>query len=257
MTADPGGTACAALVQRGDPDRFAATMAAPPALRPKLWPLYAFNLEVARAPWVTEQPLIAAMRLQFWRDMLTAAKPRAHEVAGPLHALIQQTPALAPLLDRIIEARRHDITRAPFASEADFDAYIEDTSATLLWAAALTLGASPDAETGFRALGWAAGLAAYLRAVPALTARGLTPLTDSDPKAIRTLAAEGLNHLTIARSQRQSFGPAAPAALAAWQAAPLLRQAHTNPTRVAEGTLALSEFHKRGGLLWMALTGRF
>lgn len=249
--------ACATLVQRGDPDRFAAVMAAPPSARARLFPLYAFNLEVARAPWVTEQPLIAEMRLQFWRDMLTATKPRAHEVAGPLHVLLQETPALVPLLDSLIEARRHDITREPFASDTAFDAYIEATSSTLLWSAALTLGAAPKTETAFRALGWASGLASYLRAVPALTARNLQPLVNPDPRAIRTLAAEGMNHLTIARRQRGSFGAAAPAALAASMAGPLLHQAFQNPTRVAEGTLALSEFTRRGSLVWMALTGRF
>ncbi|MFN5827641.1 MAG: phytoene synthase, partial [Rhodobacterales bacterium] len=34
--------ACAALVQRGDPDRFMAVMAAPVAARARLFPLYAF-----------------------------------------------------------------------------------------------------------------------------------------------------------------------------------------------------------------------
>ena len=60
--------ACAGLVERGDPDRFLAVMAAPPAARARLFPLYAFNLEVARAPWVTQEPMIAEMRLQWWRD---------------------------------------------------------------------------------------------------------------------------------------------------------------------------------------------
>ncbi len=249
--------ACAGLVERGDPDRFAAIMAVPVKARAKLFTLYAFNLEVARAPWVTQQPLIAEMRLQFWRDMLTSATPRAHDIAAPLHALVQETPVLTALLDRIIEARRHDITRQPFATASAFDAYIEDTSATLVWAAALALGANPAAETGFRALGWASGLATYLRAVPALTARNLQPLVDPSPQAVRSLAAEGLNHLKIARAQRSLFAAAAPAALTAWQAAPLLRQVHDNPTRVAEGSLALSEFRKRGGLVWMAATGRF
>ena len=41
--------ACAELVERGDPDRFRAIMAAPPEARAQLFPLYAFNLEVARA----------------------------------------------------------------------------------------------------------------------------------------------------------------------------------------------------------------
>ena len=249
--------ACAGLVERGDPDRFAATLAAPLKARAKLWPIYAFNLEIARAPWVSTQPLIAEMRLQFWRDVLVAPKPPAHEVAGPLHALLGQTAGLAELLDTVVEARRRDIARDPFASPSEFDAYIEGTSATLMWAAALALGADPAAETAFRALGWAAGLASYLRAVPVLTARNLLPLYDPDPKALRILAGEGLNHLAIARRQRAAFGQAAPAALAAWQAGPLLCQAYANPTRVAEGTLALSEFSKRGSLVWMGLTGRF
>lgn len=68
--------ACAALVARGDPDRFAAIMAAPPAARARLFPLYAFNLEVARAPWVTKEPMIAEMRLQWWRDVLAEPIPR-------------------------------------------------------------------------------------------------------------------------------------------------------------------------------------
>ena len=249
--------ACATLVERGDPDRFAATMAAPPLARVKLWPLYAFNLEVARAPWVSQQPLIAEMRLQFWRDVVAADTPRAHDIAAPLHALCQQTPGLAPLLTRLIDARQQDVARALFANATAFDAYIEDTAATLMWAAALTLGAKGPAETAFRALGWAAGLATYLRAVPDLTARNLQPLPDPSPDAIRTLAAEGLNHLAIARAQRALLMPTFPAALTAWAAPGLLHQAHDNPTRVTEGSLALSDFRKRGGLLWMALTGRF
>ena len=81
--------ACAALVERGDPDRFMAVMAAPVALRVRLFPLYAFNLEIARAPWVTTQPMIAEMRLQWWRDVVAEPAPRAHEVVGPLHGVIQ------------------------------------------------------------------------------------------------------------------------------------------------------------------------
>ena len=44
--------AVAGLVERGDPERWRSAMTAPPAARPGLMALYAFNLEVARAPWV-------------------------------------------------------------------------------------------------------------------------------------------------------------------------------------------------------------
>jgi phytoene/squalene synthetase len=80
--------ACAEMVERSDPDRFRVAMAAPPAAREVLFPLYAFNLEVARAPWRTREPMLAEMRLQWWGDVVESCAagqtPPAHEVAGPL-----------------------------------------------------------------------------------------------------------------------------------------------------------------------------
>jgi 15-cis-phytoene synthase len=37
----------------------------------------------------------------------------------------------------------------------------------------------------------------------------------------------------------------------------LLRQVMRDPSVVAEGRMGLSEFSRRGGLVWQALTGRF
>ena len=85
--------ACADLVRKGDPDRFLAAMAAPPAARRVLFPLYAFNVEVSRAPWLTSESMIAEMRLQWWRDVLEEIRAggavRRHEVVD----------ALVPVLD--------------------------------------------------------------------------------------------------------------------------------------------------------------
>ena len=137
MTVD----ACAQLVARGDPDRFAAVMAAPVALRARLFVLYAFNLEVARAPWVTREPLIAEMRLQWWRDVVAESAPRAHEVAGPLFDLIRDAALPVDVLDRLIAARRWDVYAEPFVDAAAFEAYLEDTAAGLMWLAAKACGA--------------------------------------------------------------------------------------------------------------------
>lgn len=249
--------ACARLVERGDPERFLAVMAARPAARARLLPLYAFNLEVARAPWVTHEPKIAEMRLQFWRDTLRADEPRAHEVAGPLHAMIRETGLNISLLERLIDVRLRDVSTVPFESAAEFDAYIEDTSAGLLWAAAQALGAPASAEAGLRALGWAAGLASYLRAVPRLTELGRQPLADPRPEAICALARKGLERLSRARQARSQFGAGADAALAGWLAGPVLERAAKAPERVAEGQLEPSEFTRRGRLLWMSATGWF
>ena len=244
--------ACAALVERGDPDRFAAVMAAPVAARARLWPLYAFNLEVARAPWVTKEPMIAEMRLQWWRDVVGEAASRAHEVAGPLWDLVQTAGLPVDVLDRLVLARRWDIYSDAFADRAAFDAYLEDTGAGLMWLAARAVGAAPVEEGRVRALGWATGLANFLRAVPELEGRGRVPLVDGRPDAVRALADEGLARVRAARGVRAGRA----ALLAGWQTAALLDQVRRDPMVVAEGRMGLSEFSRRGRLLWQAISDR-
>jgi phytoene/squalene synthetase len=248
--------ACARLVERGDPDRFLAVRAAPGWTRGRLLTLYAANLEVARAPWVTAEPMIAEMRLQWWRDVVADPARRAHEVAGPLRDLMDEAALPADVLDRLVAARRWDVWQEPFADRAAFDAYVEDTAAGLMWLAARALGAPDSAEAPVRAYGWAAGLANFLRAVPELRARGRRPLPEGS--GVAALAQSGLARLAAARAGRgQVPKGAAPALLAGWQAAPLLAQAARDPAAVDEGRLALSEFARRGRLLWQAATGRW
>ena len=244
--------ACAALVARGDPDRFAALMAAPPAARVRLLPLYAFQLEVARAPWVTREPLIAQMRLQWWRDVVAEPAPRAHEVAAPLHALIGAARLPIGVLDQLIAARFWDISAEPHDNEAALVDYLEATGAGLMWLAVLALGGQGEAQV--RAYGWASALANYLRAVPDLVARGKQPLRDDSDAGLRALADEGLRRLAFSR--RAAVGAGRPALLAGWQAGALLAQVRAEPGRVLDGAMGLSEFSKRGRLVWQAISGR-
>jgi 15-cis-phytoene synthase len=248
-------TACAALVERGDPDRFLAVMAAPPEARAQLFPLYAFNLEIARAPWVTEEPLIAEMRLQWWRDVVENAASgaaRAHEVAGPLHAVIQDFGLPVDVLDRLVAARRWDVHHAPHADRATLDSYLDDTGAGLMWLAARTLGAPDGAEAAVRDYGWAAAAAMYIRAVPDLVARGRQPLPEGT--SLADLAQTGLERLAAARQARKTVPKEiAPALLAGWQAETVLKQVLAAPSSTAE----LSEFKRRGLLLWQAVSGRW
>lgn len=253
--------ACAALVEAGDPDRFAATMAAPVAARARLWPLYALNLEIARAALVSAEPMIGEMRLQWWRDAvqdLGRGVVRAHEVLGPVAQVVRAADLPLAVLDRLIAARRWDIYREPFADHTDFDGYLQDTGASLMWLAALALGAPAGAEPVVRGVGWATALAAFLRAVPRLRELGRVPLPDPGPQAVADLARDGLARLKQARHHRNTLpASAAPALWAGWQTAGLLRRAATQPERVAEGRLQRSEFARRGGLLWLAASGRW
>lgn len=244
--------ACAALLERGDPDRFLAIMAAPVPARELLFPLFAMNLEVARAPWITEEPMIAEMRLQWWRDLIVEAEqrkpPRAHEVAAPVWPLLAGS--AGPVLDRMIAARRWDIYREPFEDEEHFATYLDDTAGGLLWTAAEALGGREEAT--IRTIGRAAGLAAWLRAVPELEASGRVPLVDGRPEAVAALASEALASLP---GLPRRFGAATPAVRTAWRARHILREAARDPRKVANGTLGGSEFRRRGGLMLRAAFG--
>ncbi|MFV2052812.1 squalene/phytoene synthase family protein [Aliiroseovarius sp. YM-037] len=254
--------ACAEMVRRGDPDRFLSTMTASPGARAKLFPLYAFNLEVARAPWVTQEPMIAEMRLQFWRDALeeiAAGKPpRAHEVAAPLAEAIRAGEIDTEPLDALVAARRWDIYRDAFEDQAAFDAHIDATAGHLMWSAATALGADVASEPVVRDFSFGAGVAGWLQAVPELEARGRIPLLDGRPDAVVALAQRALSRLKSARAKRGQVACAAtPALLAGWRAESVLKAAIADPRRVADGALDQSEFARRWGLLWRGQTGRW
>lgn len=251
MPFDSDLTACAALVQKADADRFRAAMAAPVAARPVLFALYAFNVEVARAPWVTQEAMIAEMRLQWWRDALEEiAKDgivRRHEVVTPLaHALDADA---ARALDRLVAARRWDIYRDPFEDADHFNAYLADTSGALMWAAAQALGADVAAEAQVRAFGAATGLARFLQAVPELEAQKRVPLVDGRAEAVADLCKAALASIPNRAALRRVAGAGAPALTEGFLTHALLKQAARDPQRVGAGALQVNPA-RQSLLLW-------
>ncbi|MDG2403447.1 MAG: squalene/phytoene synthase family protein, partial [Paracoccaceae bacterium] len=228
--------ACAELVKRGDHARFMAVMAAPLAARPVLFALFAFNLEVARAPWMTQQPMIAEMRLQWWCDALDEIieqkSVRQHQIMTPLAKLLDSSSAA--LLRDFVTARRWDIYQDPFEALSDFERYIEQTSGHLLVAATSMLG-QVDPEV-VRDFGFALGLSGWFRAVPALRAQNRHPLFDNDVASVCDMAQRGLARLARARKYRASVSKDAAAALLYDGAAKhYLTQAAAHPDRVLTG----------------------
>ena len=172
--------AVAGLVERGDPERWRSAMTAPPAARPGLMALYAFNLEIARAPWVASEPMLAAIRLRWWLDALDeiydGRPPRRHEVVEPLAAAIRAGDLPRRLFEEMMAARVADAERAPHADRAALDLYIDHTAGHLMELAARHLGAEGAALPVVRDFARGAGTAALLRALPELRARGRDPL---------------------------------------------------------------------------------
>lgn len=239
-------------LERGDPDRFLAVMAAPVAARGALAVLYAANLELARAPWVTREPLVARMRLQFWRDVVAdPGRPRAHDVAGPLAELIRARSLPAALFVRMIAAREAEVDGDHLSDIRALRAYLADSSGALMALAVRALGGAADAVA--EGYGTAQGVANYLLAQPALTAAGRPARPGAE---LRALAAEALADLARVRRERGTVPPEGrPALLAAWRAGPILRQAVADPEGIAAGRLGQSEFARRSGLLWAVAAG--
>ncbi|MGV6838856.1 MAG: squalene/phytoene synthase family protein [Planktomarina sp.] len=163
--------ACADLVHRADPSRFRAAMAAPMIARKVLLPIYAANVEISRAPWVTKEPIIAQMRLQWWRDALEEianGTPRRHEVVD---ALAQTLPAnAAAALNLCIDAREWDVEPAAFADVPALLSYTSGVTFGPMLAGYIALGGAEAQKDRVENLALALGLARFFQAVLDLNA---------------------------------------------------------------------------------------
>jgi phytoene/squalene synthetase len=259
---EPELSACGALVRRGDPDRFLSALLAPPEGREGLFALYAFNLELARIPFVVSEPTLGLIRLEWWREsvgmIFNGGPVRAHEVVEPLAGTIRAAGLPRAPFDRLLAARERDARGERCEDRATLDAYLADTGGALLELAARALApggagaAAADAGFAFAAANW-------LAAVPALSARGGRPLPGPDPReTARALARDGLAALERARASRRAVPAAARAAFAAgWPAERRLRAALSPSYAPEAGPGEPSAFARRAGLLWIAATGRW
>lgn len=217
------------LARQHDPDRFFTTLFAPAAVRPALWALYAFNHELVRARESVREPMMAMIRLQWWREVVEGQAKR-HEVATPLREAIDAGTLRAAELEALIDAREED---AP-EQDADWPGFVDRTAGALAVAAAHALGT--DTVEAIRAAGIAYGATGIARN-RALT--GEPPLT-----SLRETALDAL--------ERARGGPvprvALPAALPAVYAARDLARTHPVKLRGLADKLAVTT---------AALTGRF
>lgn len=192
MPSPPSLSYPAAQVRRYDRDRFVTGLFAPPEQREDLYALYAFNLEMAKLREVVREPMMGQIRLQWWRDAVSAMAQGAaappHPVAEPLAGVVRRHGLDEVLLQRLIDGREADLDDGPPADMAALLRYAEDTAATLSQLGLAVLGAvHPASGDAARQVGIAWALTGLLRAVPFHAALGRVAL----PHAL--LAAHGVN----------------------------------------------------------------
>jgi phytoene synthase len=213
----------AASVRSADPDRYFATLFAPAPKRPLLFALYAFNAEVARIAETVREPMLGAIRLEWWRETAEGASKgvaRNHDVARGLAVLFNQSAIALAELESLIAARAFDSSAEYFADFAALESYLDSTSGRLMRLAAQILGGAPGTAPTLREAGLSYGLTGLLRALPfhnsrhklylpldLLSALDLAPeaffhLEPNDPRlasAVRQTALRARDHFLAAR----------------------------------------------------------
>lgn len=231
--------ACANIVHRADTARWRAAMAAPLASREVLLPIYAANVEISRAPWVTQEPLIAHMRLQWWRDALDEiekGKQRSHEVIDALAPLM--TSVSTAHLQRGIDARAWDIEKTPFASPAELKGYVADTAFAPMMTGYLCLGGESDHQAAVYGLAFGLGMSRFLQAVCDLQGAGAKIWADEpSPTDIRDLAQDGANMFQTGKHLLRQRLPETAALIEAAGADRFLRYISKHPETVHDGTI--------------------
>lgn len=186
---------CAEIVRRHDPDRFLTALFAPPEIRETLFTLYAVNHELARAREVVSNPMLALIRLQWWREVAEGAR-RRHEVAGPLGDALDSGALHAPDLLGMIEGREAEADA--IETEAAFREYVRATAGGVAVAAGRALGAGEAALDALRDFGAAYGAAGILRSIPTLAQQSRCMLPQD------LLAQHGLDPADVIADPRQS-----------------------------------------------------
>lgn len=206
--------AVADLVRSGDRDRYWSALFAPPQLREDLLALYAFNLEIARIPYLVSEPMVGQIRLQWWRDAIDLSSQgtrSGNPVADALAIAIRRHALPKAQLQGMVSARLFDIYTEPMAGIPELKAYLNETAGALFAASLQIAGVRGEqADRTAQIAGLAYGLTALLRAVPLHTASGrvflpLPSLQAGGAPNVTRLAAELGDVRASARSNLERF----------------------------------------------------
>jgi len=155
-----------ASVRRADPDRWLSSrFITDPAKRADVVAIYAFNQELARTALGAREPMVAEIRLTWWRegldDLLAGKPPRGDPVMQALARAIDRNHLAAAPLEALTDSSFDDLDPDRFADETALERYLDASSgAVMALACAITGGVDSEA---LRSAAHAWGLVGLIR----------------------------------------------------------------------------------------------
>jgi phytoene synthase len=229
-------------VRRADPDRWLSSrFIADADRRADVIAVYAFDEELTRVAAGAREPMVAEIRLTWWReaieDLAVGKPPRGHPVLQALDQAIRRNSLAAAPLEARAEAAFEELDGGRFADEAALDRHLDGVGGAVMALACAITGGVDAAPLRPAAHAW--GLAGLVRRRGAGFDRFPEGWSDAEP-AIRARKALAAARSPIKALPVDAFPAVAHLALVA-------------------GYLAArepSELEKRARLTWAALRGR-
>lgn len=164
-------------VRAADRDRYLSVLYAPEERRPALFALYAFNAEIAGIRDRIREALPGEVRLQWWRDVISAGTMHAaagHPTAEALIAAIVEHHLPQDAFLNYLDTRIFDLYDDPMPSRNDLEGYCGETAGALIQLASLILEpeAAPECADLAGHAGCAQAMTGLLRLLPLHRARG-------------------------------------------------------------------------------------
>jgi len=182
---------CDTLLKAQDYDRWLACLFLPASARKHAHALYAFSSEIARVRDSVREALPGEIRLQYWRDVLSAESSDNPVAAALLDTVKSFRLPLAPL-QNLIDARVADLYDDGFATQNDLEGYCGETCSVLFQLVAMVAGGEANSlsEAAGHA-GVAYAMAGLLSILPVHQARGQCYLPETYLKS-HNLAREDI-----------------------------------------------------------------
>ncbi|MGI9451679.1 MAG: squalene/phytoene synthase family protein [Geminicoccaceae bacterium] len=163
-------------VRTQSPDRYLATLFAPPERRDSLFALYAFDHEIARVQMVVREPMAGLVRLQWWDDVIDGFKRDdnvAHPVVMALQRAVTEGELNAAYLKRAVDGRRRLFEEEQPSGPEFWEHYLIEIGGSIACAAAALLGA--DAPETLAVADRVGAVSATWEEVSALNRNAMSP----------------------------------------------------------------------------------